>query len=390
MMHLAWLSLWRRPLSRLLLMGLIAISCGLPVFLLQILGGLEQGINRAVTPFPILAGSPGSSYQLVLNTVFLRDKPLSNLSKEEADAIRNHRGVAAAYGLAFGDNYRGFRLVGVEKEFFSYRPNPKEAPWLTCASGHLPEAEGDVVIGSETARLTGLSLGDTFFSIHGSVTKGRAHDHVYRVAGILQPVYGPYDTAILANIQDVWESHGEKALEKQEVTALLVVPKGYKEAMQLLGEYQKKKEVQLVFPSQSIISLYAMVGQTKDFWRGLTLFLLGLSLLITLLVMYWSTLERLSEIALLQAMGASKRKILAFLLTEEILLLLAGSCAGWLLGYGASCLAAHGVAAKAAIVMSQSVVPLGLLVIPCLTMVGALAALLPIYLIQRKSTAAYL
>lgn len=50
------------------------------------------------------------------------------------------------------------------------------------------------------------------------------------------------------------------------MTALLVVPKGYKEAMQLLSLYQRQKDVQMLFPSQTIISLYAMVGQTKDFW----------------------------------------------------------------------------------------------------------------------------
>lgn len=393
MLHLAILSFLRRPLSRILLIGILAISTSLPIFLFQTTNGLYEGINRAVTPFPIVAGIKGSSYQLVLNTVFLRDRPLGNMTKEEAQALEENPKVKAAYPLAFGDNYRGFPIIGTTKDIFQYQVNKKEnTPWLTLQSGHLMEEEGDVVIGSETARLTGLTIGDTFHSIHGMSEKGHTHSHAHpcKVVGILKPLKGPYDTAILTDIHDVWEAHGQAAEAKQEVTALLVVPKGYKEAMQLLGTYQKNKEVQLVFPSQSIISLYAMVGQTKDFWKLLTGFLITLSLLVTLLVMYWSTLGRFSEIAILEALGAGKRQIAQFLLTEEILLLLASTTGGWLLGYGTSLLAAKLIASHAAIVMETSPYPLGLLLIPTITLMGALASLLPIWLLQKKNVAEYL
>ena len=393
MLHLAILSFLRRPLSRILLIGILAISTSLPIFLFQTTNGLYEGINRAVTPFPIVAGIKGSSYQLVLNTVFLRDRPLGNMTKEEAQALEENPKVKAAYPLAFGDNYRGFPIIGTTKDIFQYQVNKKEnTPWLSLQSGHLMEEEGDVVIGSETARLTGLTIGDTFHSIHGMSEKGHTHSHAHpcKVVGILKPLKGPYDTAILTDIHDVWEAHGQAAEAKQEVTALLVVPKGYKEAMQLLGTYQKNKEVQLVFPSQSIISLYAMVGQTKDFWKLLTGFLITLSLLVTLLVMYWSTLGRFSEIAILEALGAGKRQIAQFLLTEEILLLLSSTTGGWLLGYGTSLLAAKLIASHAAIVMETSPYPLGLLLIPTITLMGALASLLPIWLLQKKNVAEYL
>ena len=48
MLHLAFLSFIRRPLTRLILLFLIALACALPVFLLQTAGGLYDGINRAV------------------------------------------------------------------------------------------------------------------------------------------------------------------------------------------------------------------------------------------------------------------------------------------------------------------------------------------------------
>lgn len=207
------------------------------------------------------------------------------------------------------------------------------------------------------------------------------------MVGILAPVKGPYDTAILTDIRDVWETHGTAAEAQKEVTALLVVPKGYKEAMQLLSLYQRQKDVQMLFPSQTIISLYAMVGQTKDFWGVLTACLLAVSILITLLAMYWSTLGRLSELALLRALGVGKGDIRRLLLSEAAILLLAGSFTGWLLGYGGGVLTVKLIASHAAVVMETAPDTRGLLIIPFMTVVGTLAALIPAWLIQRKDVA---
>lgn len=304
MIRLAFLSLVRRPLRQFLLFLLIVVTCALPVFILQMVGGLYGGINRAVSPFPILAGAKGSAYQLVLNTVFLRDRPVGNIPYEEMEKLVDTGKTQAVYPLGFGDNYRGFRIVGTRANLFSYRPVKNRDPWLSLQEGQIFQKEGEAVIGSETARLTGLKVGDTFRSVHGTSSKGRAHDRPFRVTGIAKPVGGPYDTAIFIDMKDVWEAHGEKNEAHREVTALLVVPKGYKEAMALLASYQKNRDVQMVFPSQSIISLYAMVGQTKHFWEIFLTSLLAVSLVITLLVMYWSGLSRMNELALLEALPA--------------------------------------------------------------------------------------
>lgn len=310
MIRLAFLSLVRRPLRQFLLFLLIVVTCALPVFILQMAGGLYGGINRAVSPFPILAGAKGSAYQLVLNTVFLRDRPVGNIPYEEMEKLMDTGKTQAVYPLGFGDNYRGFRIVGTSPDLFAYRPVKNKAPWLSLQEGQIFKEEGEAVIGSETARLTGLKVGDTFRSVHGTSPKGRAHDHPFRVTGIVKPVGGPYDTAIFIDMKDVWEAHGEKDEAHREVTALLVVPKGYKEAMSLLA--------------------------------------------------------------------------------EEGMLLLAGSCAGWLAGYGASLGAARMVAGSAAITMVTSPDWRGALIIPLVTILGTAAGLLPALLLGRKDVSSYL
>ena len=63
-LRLACLSLLRRPARHALLLLILAAACALPVFLIQMAAGLYNGLNRAVEPFPILAGAKGSPYQL--------------------------------------------------------------------------------------------------------------------------------------------------------------------------------------------------------------------------------------------------------------------------------------------------------------------------------------
>ena len=397
MLRLAILSLWRRPLRYGLLVLLTAVACALPVFVIQMAGGLYQGLNRAAAPFPILAGAKGSPYQLVLNTVFLRDRPIGNIPYGEVDDLRQSGKADRVLPLAFGDSYRGFRLCGTEPEIFSYVVPGEHKPWLRPARGRSFAGTGEAVLGAETARLTGLQVGDVFQSSHGFIGKGKAHHHPYRVVGILAPVQGPYDKVILVPLKDIWEAHaGHGAArvpgQKGEVTAILVRPKGYGQAMALLAAWQRKKGglSQLLFPAQSLIALYGMVGQSRKFWITLSLGLLGAATLVTLLALYWDGTSRMEEWALLRALGASRRKTQALLLLEQFLLLLLGSTLGWCLGGGGSLLAAEGIGQQAAVQMSRVPLWQGFLAPALLLGAGTLGGLVPLWLLRKKDIAPYL
>ena len=397
MLRLAFLSLWRRPLRYGLLVLLTAVACALPVFVIQMAGGLYQGLNRAAAPFPILAGAKGSPYQLVLNTVFLRDRPIGNIPYGEVDDLRQSGKTDRVLPLAFGDSYRGFRLCGTEPEIFSYVVPGEHKPWLRPARGRSFAGTGEAVLGADTARLTGIQVGDVFQSSHGFIGKGKAHHHPYRVVGILAPVQGPYDKAILVPLKDIWEAHaGHGAAlvpgQKGEVTAILVRPKGYGQAMALLAAWQRKKggPSQLLFPAQSLIALYGMVGQSRKFWITLSLGLLGAATLVTLLALYWDGTSRMEEWALLRALGASRRKTQALLLLEQFLLLLLGSTLGWCLGWGGSLLAAEGIGQQAAVQMSRVPLWQGFLAPALLLGAGTLGGLVPLWLLRKKDIAPYL
>ena len=389
--RLAFLSLWRRPARHAVLILLLTAACALPVFLLQMAAGLYSGLNRAVEPFPILMGANGSPYQLVIHTVFLRDRPIGNISYAAAERIRAGGRADRVIPLAFGDNYRGFPIVGTETEIFDYRPNPSRGPWLTLAEGRLFAAPGEAVIGSEAARRTGLAVGDTFRGLHGLAGPGKEHES-YRVAGILEPVGGPYDTALFLDISDIWRAHGHEGAGKGDVTALLIHPKSYRDTLLLLQEAQQHRggATQLLFPAQTLIALYSLAGQSREFWTLFTGGFLLAAVLITLLAMYWNALSRLSEFALLRALGAGRGAVMRLLAAEQAILLTAGALAGWLAGWGAAVLAARAVSAKAAIVMT--ITPEWQTLIPPLAvcLLGVFTGLIPAWRIRKQDMSAHL
>lgn len=154
--------------------------------------GLQRGLIAATEPFTLLVGSPGSSQQFVLNTVFLQDKPLSNISYQEVTQLRaNTKLVKQAIPLAFGDSVKGFRLVGTEPEIFTVRADNTKPEWLRLSSGRPFQTPFEAVIGQDVAKQLGLALGDTFYSTHGTLAKGKEHqEEKFTVVGILADTGG--------------------------------------------------------------------------------------------------------------------------------------------------------------------------------------------------------
>ena len=175
------------------------------------------------------------------------------------------------------------------------------------------------------------------------------------------------------------------------MTAVLIQPRGYKEAMQLMSRYQNRRDgMQLVFPSQSVIALYSMVGQSRQFWEIITAALIAAAVMVTCLVSYWNGLSRMKEWALLKALGGSSKTVFRLIFMENIFLLTAGALSGWCIGYGGSLAAAHGTASQTAVVMDPSVQWIGW--IPPLVSIaaGIAGSTVPAWLIRKKDISSYL
>ena len=126
------------------------------------------------------------------------------------------------------------------------------------------------MIGHDVASRLHLQIGSTFQSSHGLLPgKKRAHAaHPFTVVGILDDVHGPYNQAILTDIASVWALHNATA---REVSAIMVEPAGYSQAYVLASRYQHRKDAQLVFPAQTIVQFFNLMGRGEAMWRPVEL-----------------------------------------------------------------------------------------------------------------------
>ena len=376
----------RRPLQSILMIGMTSIVTALTLLVLLLALGVYKAFDNAVSPFQIIIGSKGSSYQLLLNSVFLLDRPLNNFSYDEILKLKEDPLVENVVVLGFGDNYLGHRIIGTEKNIFNYKIKKNAAEWIEIKDGRTIEKPFEAVIGVGVLENTGLKVGDRFRSSHGLVqmpTDDHHEDHKdeYLVVGIMKKVNGPYDRAILVDIKDIWTEHGQNL---GSVTSAIIRPTGYKEAMQLAYKYQNNKELQLMFPAQQIIRFFSLLGNGEKILKIIVGIIFCISLIIMGISAYWSAISNSKERGILRILGARKKDTIYILLGENIILILIGIIVGEIMGHSIFFLMAHLLGSKTAIMISNSFSSLEVYVVLIMIILDIFAALIPIALVTRK------
>lgn len=343
-MLIAWRNL--RHNRRQAMAAFLLSACAMALLLAAaFLGnGLRNGLTSAVEPFDLLVGN-GGSYQIVVTTVFLQDYPAGNVPYTLVEELRNDARVAAAVPLAFGDTYRGYRIVGTEDGLFRLPAGPdRDKPWLRLKRGTLfSGARREAVVGARAARELGLDIGDEIVSAHGLIENGNAEDHApYRVCGILESCRGPYDRAIFVPLATVWAEHGigedsdgghddaDGHDPRRTTTAIMVKPAGYAEAYRLFADFQRGKGADLIFPAQTVVRLLSILGQAEWVFRTVGVAAGLLAIAIVFLVLYWSVAARADEMRILGLLGAEKGERMRIVVMEGLFAVLPGIAAGFL------------------------------------------------------------
>ncbi len=386
---LAFRQLWQRPVTTALLLLIIALAVGTGVLLTSLTSGVQRALTTATEPFSLLIGSPGSAPQLVLNSVFLQDRPLSNIPYSEVDALRQKtKLVNLAVPLAFGDSYNGYRIVGTEPAIFQVKSKPSAPEWLQVTDGRQFQGPFEAVIGSAVAKQSGLQIGSKFYSIHGvAATGGHQHkEHAFTVVGILAPTGGPYDQAVLTDISSIYALHEKPGAPPapKAVTAIMVEPVGYAQAYTLAAQYQNRHDVQLVFPAQVIVQLFNMMGRGEKLWQPFGYFVVVLAVAVVILTSYLATVTNLRNYAILQALGATNGMLYRILLLQIGYLITVGTALGCILGYGLYVLLSHLLASTTAVTMPLSIAPESLVLALACLVTGLIGGLLPIYAFKKK------
>ena len=112
--YLAYKNLISKPLNMVLSLLLLVLSISLVTFVLQLSDQLSGQMDKNITPVDMVVGAKGSPLQLVLSSVLHVDAPTGNIKLKEKALIQKHPFVDVAIPVSYGDNYRGYRILGTE------------------------------------------------------------------------------------------------------------------------------------------------------------------------------------------------------------------------------------------------------------------------------------
>lgn len=332
-----------RPLATALNVLLLGLGVATITVLLLATRQFEDRMMRDAQGIDLVVGAKGSPLQIILSSIYQLDVPTGNIPHAAVAALAKHRAVKQVIPLALGDSYRGFRIVGTTQEYLElYR-----AGVATGASFAKPL---DAVLGAEVAAATGLAIGATFPGSHGLAAGGDDHDgQPYRVVGILARTGSVIDRVIVTGVESVWAVHsahhgpGEAAHEAEplrdedkEYTALLVRYASPLGAAIVPRYVNAGSQLQAASPAYETARLFSIVGIGVDVLRAFALVLIlaaGLSVFIGL---YNALEERRYDLAVMRTLGASRARVMSLLLSEGVLLALAGGLLGIAAGHMAT------------------------------------------------------
>ncbi len=114
---IAWKNFVRKPLSTALCISLLLFGVGIISLLLVIQNELEQKFERDLKNIDLVLGAKGSPLQLVLSAVYHLDSATGNIKLADARKIMESPQVKKAIPLAYGDSYKGYRILGTTTNY---------------------------------------------------------------------------------------------------------------------------------------------------------------------------------------------------------------------------------------------------------------------------------
>lgn len=386
----------RRPLPAILTVLLLALGIATVVLVLLFQRALEDRLAHDARGIDLVVGAKGSGLQLVLSSVFHADVPTGNVRLPDIRDIARHPMVAGVIPLSLGDAYRGFRIVGTTRAYLDHYGG-------RIAKGRAWERPMEAVFGSRAARTTGIRTGESFVGAHGlegdSVLAHR--EHPYRVVGVLQETGTVLDRLVLVDTASVWMVHavhdttraapagqgladrsGDEPREGPirddhttgetragaagasestssagissaggevpglpagdgEITALLVRYRTPLAALTLPRAINSGTALQAASPALETARLFLLIGTGLDVFRAFAAILVTASALSLFIALWHAMHEQRYDLAVMRTLGATRGRILRFVLVQGAVLGATGTAIGVALGHAAGWLAAE-------------------------------------------------
>ena len=330
-----------KPLYTLLSVFILSLSITLLLGIQQLKSSFKYQMENNLGNIDLVIGAKGSPLQLVLSSILHLDNPTGNILYKEAKKIAKNPMVKMAVPISYGDNYKGFRIVGTTLNFATfYNAKIKE--------GHTFQKNMEVILGHTVAERLQLKVGDDFLSSHGLVDNNiDLHDEKLIVVGILKPTHKVIDRLIITNLESIWDVHNHKNddgkahenenndddddhnTDNKEITSLLISFKSPLALLTFPRKINKNTNMQAALPKYELNRLYEFTGvgfKTISWIAYLILFISGTTIFISL---YKMIKEHAFDLALLRTYGASNFQLIKMIAYEGLLIV----CFAFILGF---------------------------------------------------------
>jgi putative ABC transport system permease protein len=343
-MNLAWKSLKNRKFSTLLTVFSMVLSLVLLMSVERIKRAAEDGFTQSISGVDLIVGARSGPLQIVLYSVFNIGQATQNVSIESYNEIKNRPEVDWTVPYSLGDGHRGFRVVATNQDFFKYyKFRSKEQ--VEFASGEPFQDYFDVVIGADVAKTLGYQVGSEVVVAHGVTTGVAIQEHSdkpFKVKGVMKPTGTPLDRALYISLEAMeaihldWQTGSAPSEEKQikasdikpemvkprTITSFFLRTKNRIETLKLqrwINEY-KEEPLLAVIPGVVLSEMWTSLSMIEKVLKTLSFLVMAVGLISMLIAIMTSLNERRREMAILRAVGASLKNIVALILMETFLI----------------------------------------------------------------------
>lgn len=358
-------SLKSRWLNASLSVFLTAFGVMLALLVIQFGHHIQNRLSADGKGIDIVIGAKGSPLQVILSSVYHIDIPTGNISYEEAQKWIKHRHVRTAIPLALGDNWKGYRIVGTTTDYIDHYQ-------ATLKNGRTWNRPFEAVVGVNTD----LNTGDTFVGAHGLTEGSHVHEQQkFKVVGVIETSGTVIDRLILTSLDSVLKLHGQEGVEyddddhnhdhkhdhhdhhhgehshghashehteehsseaagEPEITALLLKTKSPIANINLPRSINRTTSLQAANPALEMARLTSMLGLGSQSFTALSILLIIIAALSIFVGLAGSLENRLSDLAVLRAIGYSKSRVFKIITFEGLIIVGAGTALGFIMGIG--------------------------------------------------------
>jgi putative ABC transport system permease protein len=335
---LSWQNIKSKPLYTFLSVFVLSLSIALLLGVQQLKKSFKNQIENNLENIEVVVGAKGSPLQLVLASVLHLDNPIGNISYKKALKISKNPMIKSAVPISYGDNYKGFRIVGTTVKFTSLYDAELE-------KGRRVENPMEVVLGNLVAHQLNLKIGDTLLSAHGLVENSmEVHHDLFSVVGILKPTQKVIDRLIVTNLESVWHVHHHKDEEKQqeednhnkshhekEITSLLINFKNPRGLLTFPRRINERTNMQACLPKYELHKLYEFTSIGFKTISLIAYLILVISCITIFISLYKMVKERAFDLAILRTYGASNFQLVKMVFYEGLIVVFLSFLLGFLL-----------------------------------------------------------